>query len=750
LQRFIRQSPALKGTPIRFLTKGERMSENFSLSLSKDHDHSENCGCVVTMEGISAVTAGFKITAQPGPLSQQYQDIISRAQPWNPHKDMRLEALKEENFIRNALPSKGLLQLIPCPLENPVPSWPESVVPSQPLRKVKNLLRQSDLMYFQWMLGESRYMPVEEVERNVWSDVAPSDTPLVYLCLRQVSAYRWACGKTNNRPHWVPAMADLYPFKLGKAVLHMARPDLGDRPKGAIKYLEEAITHLYRMMGLDMSKKYVVPFSMANLKTAYYGSSNGVQEGERSNFEWGPCNVKVTPCGKKIDTLEHDLDALLDFIRTGKEPPVYWTASPKSENAFEWIKQMNDDAWEALRQKLRLFIIPSGIFVMMERVVSVFRQLRERGRVIRIGHRWPHGGADTLAECLGIDMTNEFAKILVEGDVSKFDQSVYEAFVEAYFSTMLIHMDMSSPDYELFSAIVKFLLKNILVRVTRLFGSMWATIRGQVPSGCYNTSHMDSWVMALYIILFCIFQINSAPPEDRAVLEEHFLDSIKAIVYGDDFLYNKGTGKIAEYFSGQLFKEFMKKYLEVEIRDLFDGISFLSTVKDGRIVERGATFLRHQLILNPYRDDPRYPCQPRYLPYRESREYMIRAIHSRESRPRDEIDVLLSVKGLAYATYASNLDAYRRLAYLYKVIASSFASQVEFQKVLESRVSVMNIKAYRMMGVGMEQLVGEFPTWETLILKNTVDPAYQDISLPGRNYSVDNLEECDMADIEFW
>jgi len=717
------------------------MQKNFDISFSQPNcNHHELCSCVITIQGKSQATAHISFTSSPGPLTDQYQELMGKLHSFTDIPDAREELLKEENYIKLGIPKDSVMKLIPPPFQSQ-PHWPESAVMSRPAPSVSLMMKLADDAYFR--VHMRIHASWGDLEKYVWSEYS-GVAPLQFLVMRSLSSYHWALGTTKGHPHWIPAMADLYPFKLGKAVLQMARPSLGDRPQPALKYLQEGIRHLYRMMGLDLRQKFTQPFTLAGIAKAYLGSSNGIQQGQYSTLRHADVEIKISPTGKKIDTIEQDLDAILNFLRTGKEPPIYWTVSPKSENAFEWVKQLSDEQWEAARQKLRLFIIPSGVFVLLERLVSEFRHLRERGRVIRIGHRWPHGGADTLAQCLGITELNEMLKCIVEGDATKFDQSVIEPFIEAYFSTMLIHMDKNSPDYNLFEVVVKFLLKNILVRITRLFGNLWATVRGQVPSGCFNTSHMDSWIMGLYIILFCLHQIAVAPDAEKEALEAHFLDIIRMIIYGDDFLYNKGFTHLSRHFSGAAFKSFMATFFNVDIRDLKDGIPFLTTEKNGVILERGATFLRHQIILNPHRDDIRFGPQPRYLPYRESKEFVIRAVHSRESKTRDVVDVLLSIKGLAYATYASNHDAYQRLRCMYDQAVLMCGTTLDITKIINSRLTDDFLKKQRISGVTPEELCGGFPTWDTLIAKNVLNPEYQDISLPGRNYSPDSLDSDDL------
>jgi len=423
-------------------------------------------------------------------------------------------------------------------------------------------------------------------------------TPLFFSALKVFSAYHWTMGRTNGRPHVVASASNLYSYKYMMAILNIARADIKEKPKEPLKYLPQALEQLYRILQTDLEDKQPFHLSMSVLQDMYLGASAGLNYAPSVGPIDSTFKVKISNKGKKIDFFEQDMMAILDFIRTGKRPSVWWTLPPKIENFFSFTKQYSDKEYEDWCNKLRIFNIPSSIYIYLERMVSYVRHLVERGKVICVGHRWSRGGADTIAKSLGIDLSNCWKKIIVEGDGKNFDQTVRDFFVKLYFSTMGVHFDRNSPDYPAFEKICSFLLENMLDRLTHLFGDLWGIVHGGVPSGAYNTSHMDSWIMALYFCLFMVFQVATAPIELQPELELHMLAQLYLIVYGDDHLYNKGEGPSSLYFSGTLFAKFMWDHFEVEIRDVKDGIPFCSKHSNGFVTQMGATYLRHQFVLN--------------------------------------------------------------------------------------------------------------------------------------------------------
>jgi len=149
-------------------------------------------------------------------------------------------------------------------------------------------------------------------------------------------------------------------------------------------------------------------------------------------------------------------------------------------------------------KKLRIFVIPSGIFNIMENLISKTRMLLETGWVIQIRHKWPRGGFDRLARCLGITFgKNEWSPIICEGDYKALDVTIRELLTNLYFSMSLIHERKGTPDYALKEKILKWVIEIQAVRIERLFADIFASHEGGVPSGMLNTSHCDSWVTAL-------------------------------------------------------------------------------------------------------------------------------------------------------------------------------------------------------------------------------------------------------------
>jgi hypothetical protein len=708
------------------------MAQNWKTTYTNTScQHSDQCGCIMTLEGIGKETQGLRWQGQAG---QTVKEQLFESALWMNNwaaGEPSISATGDEAYFKARLTTESSIKIITAPVQMRVSHSQDVILPS-PHPDVQLCLKRSDFVYFSDKYPEF-HVGWEDCERWVWSNTpvrdgvphtVPEVPPLWALCLRTQSAFHWACGLTNGRPHAISAMANLAPRKLPDAILLFDKKNEPEKSKEALKHTEPALDLMYRFMGLDLSKVREWKCGLSSIKDMFLGASAGLMTAETKSIALSMSEeIRVSNKGKKIDYHEQVLLQILDFLATGKRPTVNWVTPPKNEVFYAFDKQMDDEKWYVFVNKLRVFNIPSAVFIYLERMASLVRHIRERGRVIRIGHRWPRGGGDTIARCLGVDITNCWLKMIVEADFKNFDQTVKNCLIKIYWSQLSVHFDVNSPDYPILEAIVQFLLENMCYRISHLFGNVWGIIQNSIASGKFNTSHEDSWVVIFLYSLFCINTLMSLPL-DKQEEAELFIMSLKFICYGDDHLYNKWIDSQSPLFSGDRWARFCEEFFGMNLRDIKDGVSFCSETKRGWIIKMGCSFLKHQFVLNPVRSDG----QCTFLPFRESREYLVRAVYSREPKVRDSLDVMLSVLGQAHSTYASNRDAYDRLFYLYSELLNLYVDPEDLDQKLLSRLGQDDIKRIRQMNMEPEELIGGFPSWEQLVSKNVYDPVYQEIS----------------------
>lgn len=672
-------------------------------------------------------TAGLSWEGPNLPVKDQLFEAAIWMEAWARSQN-GVEINVTEQYVRAKITKDSSMRVIDAPMKV-VPSWPVDVVLPTPSNEVQEALKRSDFVDFEELgLGYS----YSEMEDFVWGDTTPPDDngipqvrPLWALAMRANSKWFWTCGKTNGRPHAVSGMNGMYPRKLPDAMLQFDRTQNSDKMKEALYLLEPILSNMYRMMGIDLTKKREWKCSLHSCRDMYLGAASGLMPTisemiKIANDEY----IKISNRGKKIEFHEQVLMQIYEFIIFGREPNVVWVLPPKNEVFFDFTKQLNDAEWMGFLNKIRLFNIPSAVLIYLERIAGLERHLLERGKQIRIGQKWGHGGSDALAECLGVTPENCWDETIIEGDFKKFDQSIRMVLLKIYRSQTTIHYDETSPDFPILERIVNFILEVTCYRITYLMSQLWVILEGSVASGEFDTSHMDSWITSFVFSGFMMWMLFKTPAEHQEELELYMIAIIKLVCYGDDHLYQVGQAKWSSMFGGDQWAYYCKTFWNMDVRDL-KKTSYCTAHKHGWITKMGVTFLKYQQVLNEEKSEG----QPHFLPYRETRDFVVRAVYSREPKIRDAIDVMLSVIGQAYSTYASNSNAYSRLRNFYQQLYECVTDKSTLKEIMAKRLhEAQDIRRIRQMGITPDELVEGFPTWEKLVEKNVVDKAYLDNS----------------------
>jgi len=698
--------------------------------------HEGDCFCTLHICGVGELEGymfDIRLNNEESGTRDMFADLTSKFRMEQGHVLSYDGDLEVDRFMSRIKPNQDF-KLVSTQLRHAI--FPGSVELLPPSEMMKRIFRIADAKHFEHLFRKT----LTSADRRKWSSEVWIDSPPSYqmgkvpslqniILQKYFSIYNSAYGKSNGLPHAVSALDGLYPNKWADAVLKQIRHVHAPLPTTMIPLqgLNEAIELLYHHLGTRSKWGQLKPeLTFEGLERSNLGTSAGLNNIKEYTID-GDVPLKVGG-KKKLELFEADVKSILDWLTDEEAMDLYvaFNNTGKNEVFFSNTKQWNADDFAAWKHKCRLFVIPSSIFILLERMVGELRQMLERRGPICVGMKWSKGGMDVIAKKLKIDILNEWLHILVEGDVENFDQSVWERFIDLYFSFGLVYDLPEGPDYQARKRITRMLIRILLTRLTHMFGKIWGFKIGGMPSGIYNTSHGDSWIMCLWFFLFGVFQIANAPKEDKEMLEQALLWMIAIIVYGDDHVYNMTADpKVQKYFGGKIFVHFMNQHFGVKIRGLRDGISFLSTQKGGLLCHKGMTFCRQQAIMNEHRDVS--PKQPRYLPFRENFEFWVRTGWGRDVRVRTPIELMLSCIGHAYGTFASNRIAYDGLFFLYETaLAHSYDPKKEkflLQEGLKGFGSA-DFQEFRRRGVDPSEIINGFPSWETLIKKNEYDEQY--------------------------
>jgi len=624
----------------------------------------------------------------------------------------------------------------------------ESIDANELNQSITKILRLADRYYFQ--LSCPHLYPGEDVMADVWrplsklkkTDKVEPVLSLSLMCLRKMSIYRKMMDRPLNRRITLSAMANLDGAKATSALLKLQRQHDGvtDKDRYLFGILPHALDVLYNLLKTrKMVGNQVVDLSLADLEGMYLGASAGLTEGTDKKVVGQSSNFVITSSGKKYEMHQADVESIMDFLDDAeKEPAVNWSVSFKNEHYYYHPAKYTVEEWEAKLMKVRIFMIPSSVMIIAERLVSKFRMHVERGDRIRIGGSWAHGGADHMSRIMSVTPATAFDPQMGEGDIDGMDVSVALHWIEVYLVQTLIYDDMKGPFYPARKRLTLFLIKNICAKLLHLYHAQWVQLKNVVPSGCLNTSHMDSWILLLWWILFVIHTIKGLYDTNYAAavrIEELLvLGKLPFSVYGDDHLSNKTMDPlVAPFINETAFALFCKDYLNVMVRDVLDGIPFCSVQKNGHIITRGATILKHQFILNPIGEAHCVPGkQPMFLPYRETWDVIVRCVYGREPKERQPLDIVLSTIGHAYGTYAANRDAYNALSALNRAALDVIGlrpGQLPID-VLESFVED-DYRDLRRKGLSPKELLAGFPAWHVLEAKNVFNPSSHNNTLDG-------------------
>lgn len=587
-----------------------------------------------------------------------------------------------------------------------------------------------------------------ELWRDVWQNPWYVRTPepvkkevpsLKVLALRALAMHNSVLGTTNGRPHVISAMSNIYPLKYTNACAQSIGATKQVTPKMAevLEFMPQALDLMYSAMGTKENFGTIkAKVDLKLLQDMFLGSSGGLNRCYNRIIMHEGHRVVVSAVGKKAEVFEPSLDAIKEFLTAiededGEYPDTVespYANAPKNENLFSWDKQQDDQKYEEWLAKVRMFTIPPCFFIMMERMVSTVRMLMERGKVIQIGHKWSRGGADRIAHLLGIKKGEFWKVILGDGDIKGFDFGVHSVFIEAYLAMALVYYKQGGEEYELLKRILRYVITRLVQRIVHMFGQVWIKIVGGVPSGCFNTSHLDSWVMALYWFLFVTWQINFTPDGPiKEKLERMAVELLLIIItYGDDQVTSVPRDPdAAKIFSMSKFKEWLKAYFGVILQKEHNDVKFITETRSGYGIDQDSTltFLRHKFVRNPHFQEG--GTQPRFLPFRDMREYIIRMVWGRETKVRTEFDCLLSCVGHAYGTYGSNPYALYFLKQFYKyVLYHTGLSEREVLNRAREQMTNTDLKKMRQYDITVEQLLRGLPTMAELVKKNTYDEGY--------------------------
>jgi len=348
----------------------------------------------------------------------------------------------------------------------------------------------------------------------------------------------------------------------------------------------------------------------------------------------------------------------------------------------------------------------------------------ERGKMIKIGLRWWHGGAQKYYyQMQGDDPYMRF----FDGDFKNFDMRIHRILMELYCICGGIYFDFSRnrPEDRAYKLLLKATIKWLTQRLTHMFGDIWKMIIGCMPSGAWDTSHGDSWICGFLFWLFfeLQFELN---PHRRVNMNYYFANGkVHFCCYGDDHNGSSHVG-IVELINETAFAKFVARIFGMEIQEIRNNVEFLSEPDfGGGLRSRGMVFLQRYFIRRP----KHFPDTTAHiLPYRPITKYYWKLPFCANG-VRTGMDFLLACCGSAYDTMGTNLVAYEFIRHVfYSVSLVLGVSTAEIRKHYEQRLNDPKERDFTKImmkaNVTKEDLLNGFPSMEGLIKLNVYDADY--------------------------
>lgn len=452
-------------------------------------------------------------------------------------------------------------------------------------------------------------------------------------------------------------------------------------------------------------------------------SSSGLRAGSHETIT-GELPTKFVVNGKKIDTgcyakkqLKYIIGLLRDhrYNEVKRELDTAWKIELKDEH-YRKICETQEE-YDKFKDKVRDFFIPSHLMYLMSYITQKDRQMFERGDIIKIGHKWFGGGAQRIADFLKV---NDDDAVFCDADFDGLDTTLSRTLLEMYCMSSLYYYSPSSPDYELFANLLKICTANLTCKPTYMGSDIWRYIVGSMPSGAFQTSHGDSWCVALMFFTFIRYQI-STNPHLKGKIEQALKDGkIMIIVYGDDLIY-----RIPRAFLSVLgiskWKIFLDKYTAMRLRDVREDIPFFSVPNEqGELDVTGVVFLKRYFIKTPRNLVMKHKLAT-VLPYRPTSSVDFKIAYGASANRHSAVCEMISMIGMAYDTMGTNPRTYELCEDIFDNVSAQLG-EIDLGKALQEMDARYITRIIRKYSVQWDDLAKGFPSQEKLMMLHKFGP----------------------------
>lgn len=383
-------------------------------------------------------------------------------------------------------------------------------------------------------------------------------------------------------------------------------------------------------------------------------TSGGILDTPSISVNYGDDKIRIANAGSKIYLFEaaaRELHALIIQISRHQDVLFQPYNVTKLKGEFRLLYEKDFAKLPEALNKCREFFIPSLTLTLLAELLHKHRMLIERGEVIQIGCTPWYGGWQQIAEAMNYNQDNLF---WVDGDITGLDKHITDWMLYLYLASGSRYYNwkgMNGQQRRLLRQLYKLLMYHVTNKITLQPGTIWRLIIGVMYSGGKETSHGDSWIMALIFFLY-IEYTKAMYPDSAPFIQSCLLANfIAIIVYGDDHIWCCPIS-LRGIINVMAWAKFLKDFLGMELRDYREYTKFLSVVDitTGSFVYKGPKFLKRYFIASYIPDT----CA--VLPYKPFLESVIRMCLVTEADGYPGL--LLKTIGQAWDTMGTNPVAY--------------------------------------------------------------------------------------------
>jgi hypothetical protein len=369
-----------------------------------------------------------------------------------------------------------------------------------------------------------------------------------------------------------------------------------------------------------------------------------------------------------------------------------------------------DQAGMGFPYKVRFFNITQILVYMVNLLVDAFRHHVELEGIM-IGLCWEKGGADWFVRYHNLPQ----AVYVAEADVDGLDVSIKLPFLAIYKSFSLAYVKKSISDIGLWKRLHAWLVSNLCVKLVPISDNDWAWFMGKMPSGDWDTSHGDSWIMRLFWCMFMAYQCKKFPLLADQIKADWIVRRICFPVYGDDHIIVICSSSLVPILNMKEFSKYLLEVLDIKLRDAreYFGVGAWMCIPDsgftGRMKRTGVKFLQRQFYY--YKEWDQYVC------VRDSTSVMHKLLFN--NNRTDYLDVAAGALGIAFDSMGTNTFIYEFARFMYAYVSSVFVKTDPMQYDNQVFLHLMTNKNFsnklrQRLGINFKTILPGFPTQESL------------------------------------